>query len=560
MTTVNTPTWGYTHTSAVPAATSASDTGAIEEPTAAASFGRGRRAEALALRRQAAKVAFERAHPPQTPNGDEERYPSRIGNFSKGLPHNRLGEVDPSAYRALLRAIASRRPEDFAAIPMGNKRRLTNPQAGLAFDLEGPDALALAIPPAPRLDSAEAAGEMVELYWMALMRDVPFAHFGCSSLAAEAAAELSGLSAYYGPKVSGRVTQDTLFRGITTGDLKGPYLSQFLLQPIYYGSLVFPQRQETVPARSDWLMGFSDWLKVQDGADVPAEPLDPTPRYMRTLRDLAHYVHVDALYEAYLNAAFILLSISAPVDAGNPYKGPSNQMGFGTYGGPHILSLVTEVATRALKVVWHQKWFVHRRLRPEAYGGLVHLEKSGEADYPVHREMRQAAVLERVSHHSRELAGKASYLLPQAFPEGSPTHPAYGAGHAAVAGACVTILKAFFDESFPLQGARFRDGKELVVSESDDEGLALRRYEGPGAGQLTVGSELDKLAANIGIGRNIAGVHWRSDYTASIRLGEQVAIGILQEQSLGYNEGGSFSLTSFDGQAVTIANGAVRVG
>ncbi len=42
-------------------------------------------------------------------------------------------------------------------------------------------------------------------------------------------------------------------------------------------------------------------------------------------------------------------------------------------------------------------------------------------------------------------AGNA--LLPMAFPEGSPTHPAYGAGHATVAGACVTILKAWFDES-----------------------------------------------------------------------------------------------------------------
>jgi hypothetical protein len=36
-------------------------------------------------------------------------------------------------------------------------------------------------------------------------------------------------------------------------------------------------------------------------------------------------------------------------------------------------------------------------------------------------------------------------LLPMAFQEGSPMHPSYGAGHATVAGACVTILKAFFD-------------------------------------------------------------------------------------------------------------------
>lgn len=40
-----------------------------------------------------------------------------------------------------------------------------------------------------------------------------------------------------------------------------------------------------------------------------------------------------------------------------------------------------------------------------------------------------------------------TYFLPMAFPEGSPTHPSYGSGHATVAGACTTILKAFFDES-----------------------------------------------------------------------------------------------------------------
>lgn len=51
---------------------------------------------------------------------------------------------------------------------------------------------------------------------------------------------------------------------------------------------------------------------------------------------------------------------------------------------------------------------------------------------------------------NRAIGRFGSALLPQAFPEGAPTHPAYGAGHATVAGACVTILKAWFDESFVL--------------------------------------------------------------------------------------------------------------
>jgi hypothetical protein len=50
----------------------------------------------------------------------------------------------------------------------------------------------------------------------------------------------------------------------------------------------------------------------------------------------------------------------------------------------------------------------------------------------------------------------------------------------------------------------------------------------------------------------MAGVHWRTDYTESVKLGEAIAIGILQEQKLTYNEDACFSLTKFDGTAITI--------
>jgi hypothetical protein len=64
-----------------------------------------------------------------------------VASASKGLPHDELGEVDPGAYRTLLRALGSGRPEDFERIPLGvdNARKLLNPQGGLAFDLEEPD-------------------------------------------------------------------------------------------------------------------------------------------------------------------------------------------------------------------------------------------------------------------------------------------------------------------------------------------------------------------------------------------------------------------------------------
>jgi hypothetical protein len=55
-------------------------------------------------------------------------------------------------------------------------------------------------------------------------------------------------------------------------------------------------------------------------------------------------------------------------------------------------------------------------------------------------------------------------------------------------------------------------------------------------------------------------VHWRSDYTESILLGEAVAIGLLQEMSIGFNEDDAFfELTRFDGTRIRIHDGKVRV-
>ena len=46
---------------------------------------------------------------------------------------------------------------------------------------------------------------------------------------------------------------------------------------------------------------------------------------------------------------------------------------------PIFAGTLTEVATKALNVVWYQKWFVHLRCRPEAIGGIVHLNKTGQS-------------------------------------------------------------------------------------------------------------------------------------------------------------------------------------
>jgi hypothetical protein len=70
--------------------------------------------------------------------------------------------------------------------------------------------------------------------------------------------------------------------------------------------------------------------------------------------------------------------------------------------------------------------------------------------------------------------------------------------------------------------------------------------------RLTVEGEINKLVGNIALGRNFAGVHWRSDYAESVLLGEQVAISILCDQRNTYNEAYEFNFRGLDGRLIRI--------
>lgn len=479
-------------------------------------------------------------------NGDELLYPNGIGSYSKGLPHNSNGEVDPVAYAALLDALRIGKSSMFEQIPLGGDRRLTDPQAGLAFDVEGADCFTTIQPPPPAFASREIAAELAENYWMALLRDVPFTQYTGSPIAQAAAADLNLFDAdFKGPKnASGEVTPNLLFRGLTPGDRLGPYMSQFWYMPCFFGANEISQKIRTVlgvgNGGTDYVTDFDTWLSVQTGVSPSvSDRYDSVPRYIRNGRDIGQWVHTDVLFQGYFQAFLVLAgTLGAAFDTGNPYANSTTQAGFGTFGGPHLAAFLCEVATRALKAVWNQKWFVHRRLRPEVYAERVDRRLYHSANYPVHPE-----ILTSLSTASR-LGGyiqSGNAFLPMAFPEGSPTHPAYGAGHGTVAGACVTVLKAWFDEDTVIQ--------DPVVP--DPTGQVTVPYRGRDT--LTVGGELNKIASNIAIGRNIAGVHWRSDATESLILGESVALSVMRDQKRSYNESfDGFSLTKFDGTTIRV--------
>ncbi|ERN41237.1 oxidoreductase [Rubidibacter lacunae KORDI 51-2] len=543
-----------------------------------------------------------------------------------------------------------------------NFRQWEAPTAGVVFDLQGPDAQAVTMPPAPPLLNVngteinpELVFEMAEVYELAVLRDIPFNDFEEKSLnnpeVVDAIARLNSLEfidegtfkveGSRPRKVSttrknpnpggeidnpafGKLDLQTVFRGSSPGVEVGPYLSQFLLignadlngfgriasGKIGYGAIQIDQRLPVAKPGLNYMLTMDDYVKVQrgirppqeiyvndDGLNANPEPLtQPARRFISTPRDLATYVHYDALYEAYLNACLILLGMETPFDpafdhlsgvgvaASNPIT-RRNASGFALYGGPHILNLVTEVSTRALKAVRFQKFSNHIRLRPEALAARLEVVRLATCN-PILKQKLPQSLFDNISTFTQKLedngtlaevsalpGSNGSFFLPMAFPEGSPMHPAYGAGHATVAGACVTILKAFFDTSAVL--AQDEEGKVAFKRFKAGDKAAIYRapqlahpkdapngdlqeeikdpQEDPSATFLTLEGELNKLAANISIGRNMAGVHYFSDYYDSLRMGEEIAIGILEEQVLTYStDPFVLSVPTFDGQVKRI--------
>jgi len=536
--------------------TTTGSSSASNTPTAFGQRNPEQRSEAaFNIRLNAATAEAQLPTPQQLNNQDEVRFPNFIGNFTKALPHDQFGVVNQTAYQSLLTALTSGSPADFENIILGGTMKIGDPQAGLAFDMEGVDSHKVTMPPGPPIDSALRAGEMVELYWAALARDVPFSMYGKEPITQATIADLNRLSNFQGPKVNGLVTPQTLFRGGLAGESIGPAISQFFLMPAQFGALAVndtngnPTQMYNVQAPGiDFMKDVQSFLNVQSG--INADPTvgfnlayGPTPilgpRHLKDGRGLASFVHVDELYQAYFMATLNILDrLQTPFNPGNPYLNYKKQFPFGTFGNPHAITLVAEVSTRALHAQWYQKWFVHRALRPESFGGLVEFKIHKNQPFPVHSDVLNSGALQAILKNN-----KGTALLPMAFPEGCPPFPALGSGHSTVAGACATFIKAFFDENFVIPNP---------VTPSDD-GTHLVPYTGSDAGQITILTEVHKIASNVGMGRVHAGVHWRSDHTEALLLGEAIAISILRDQRNTYNEDfQGFTFTKFDGTKITV--------
>jgi hypothetical protein len=502
---------------------------------------RDRSALALAIREQAALAHYRHGRAANHANGDELRYTDKRGSFSKTLPHDDLGEVDPAAFSQFVAIVERGDPAQFEQVPRDALavERLNDPQAMYAYDFTATDSHATTMAAPPSFASAAMAAEMGELYWHALTIDVPFVEFDTNPLIAAAVSDLSSFSE---PSLGRSLRAATLFRCLFAGVMNGPFVSQFLWLDVPYGPTAIVQRYRVPVPGQRFLTQSDEWLACQRGAAIKNKITYAEPRWAANNADLAAYVHRDFSFQAFMHAALISMSYGpAVLSPTNPYRSSKTQFGDITFGNKMFLTLIAQAALIAQKTSYFHKWLVHRRLRPETMGGRIALQLAGRKNYGIHPDILRSDGVAR----TKSLQGTA--FLPIAYPEGCPTHPSYPAAHACNAGACATLLKAFFDENFVIPNA-------VVANAAGDALLPWRD------GDLTLGGEFEKLAANIAFARHAAGVHYRSDSMAGLLAGEQQGLALLSDYSRTFNERfAGFELMTFGGRRVRIQNGEVEV-
>lgn len=486
-------------------------------------------------------------------NGDEVKYGADsqipfIGSFHKTLPHYSNGTVHVQAYQFFVEeCIAKQNVSACSNIP--GTGMLANPLGGYYVPPSGIPPFAFVIPPPPSVDSAELANMYAEVAWMALVRDVPFSQYNTNAKVQEAAENLSKMASHtdidnvkwkrpIGPE--GQIDAATqLFRLDFQGITEGPMVSQLLFEFFTVDGIVVEPKITTIVPEVDTMTTWTEFLCVQNGRldCMEAPPKDSIPRYIRNARDLGFVSQHDVVTSIYTRAAKIQGLLQPQISF---YGRENRHDGFVTQGLARIHEQIVAVAA-GVSPAWFSKFNVHRAIRPEAYGGLVQQTLNGTI-FPIHESLLNNVVLEKM------VDKWGSTLLPQINDRGCPNHPSYPAGHAMIAGACVTVLKVYMDPD----GTRCYPNP---IKQASVDGLTLNiiRDENTGPNCLTVHGELQKLAHNLSLGRDMSGLHFRSDAVSGILQGEEYAITYLQDQLDRQPECATLKFKSFHGEIITLS-------
>ena len=504
-------------------------------------------------------------------DGSTDYYPYMFG---KTLDHSVSGGFITKADGDLLiEAIKMNTQEKLQAIPMhsASTRKLEGVPVCNSKNNQGKQQYFYPFT-AYGIDSNEHMFEMMEVYAMQIVRDIPFIDWDTDGTVGSVLTPLNAYgSSITGPTVTGSITRQTLLRGFAAEETVGPYVSQFLLHSYTYGNLGVTQKY-MMENDSHSMLSVTGWMGVQQGVTgANIGDVGPTEKFVYSPRMLGSIVHRDPLYQFYYNAALISNASMNAVGYDNSSINSSEWM---DGGPPAVLAHLSEVCGGALRVAWYNKYGQTLRLRPEVLAQRItvaHNNSVLRSAVPKLNTIKTnsdtgAALLtlvnaDNISNSGEALGGK-NYYLDVIYQEGSPTHPSLPAGHATVAGAAVTVLKAML-VTHETNGSRkpwVAAGRTALIADATGDNLIS--YSGGDASSMTIVGELNKLASNVSLGRDFAGVHFREDGTNGMLVGEEYAISFLQSKIAEYGAQangmfGGFDLEKFDGTRVLITKDAV---
>ena len=444
--------------------------------------------------------------------------------YAKLLSHDPRTLLPSKTDQDKLRAcIENPTRKTLAKLPLKSRSKMKHEDiiGHLSFEAAAPDAYsshlcAIAQQYHVSADSVHAFYEMLEVYAMALARDVPFEQWQTDPLIARL---YSSLNAFYSRHRLVGIeppTLNALFRGSAPDVEKGHYISQCLLQDLQHGAM--PLKQEFRP-EMDMKQDAISYIEMIHG--LRTNPLPPIKcQKLHNLRVLASAVHHDPVYIFYFNAAVMLAQ-----KMGFTNRGTDTYSNFLTGGMPDLLTSLAIVARNALRAAWVAKWHM-MKIRPEEMAARFesHVENDDVHLFPqtLETEFQNNDILLLSRQKFKSL------LLTQMYPEGAPTHPSYPAGHATVAGACVTIIKCYIRTHNSNGKIRWVDS--FGIPQSCTRNALVEGIDN----QETVTGELNKLAYNVSLGRNAAGVHFQSDCEGGLRMGEAVAVNYIRSMKENY--------------------------
>ena len=495
-------------------------------------------------------------------NEEEERYECLYynGSYTKGLNHNSItGHLQSSAdYKNFVCALINNNQQKLSLIPMAPKfeLKMVDPLGSLSSPLIGADKCFFHLCNPPTLHSKTGAAEMIELYSMALTRDMSFINYNTNPLITTVLKYMNNEDVLkylqdYSPK--NIINSSTIFRGPFKGDQVGPYISQLLYLNIPMGALTIAQIYEVYISKeasirigitNEWGRNNTEIINIQNTYISRLPPLPPRSsllqRYIFNGRSLAETVHSNPVYQFYYHSTLILNELGALPNPTLPQY--PNQKSF-IIGGESIQCMLGELSGIALEHAWYWKWQVYRKLRPEVFGLWIDNIKNNRVSndkYGIEDLILNNAILNDIKNANSKWGFTDSYTLSLTYREGSPLDPTYPSSHAVVSGACCTLLKIFYDSEqlwSSLPGLSGNINRRILPSnvtgpliQADELGERLVNYTGTDAGKITIYGEINKLASNIGFGRSWAGVNYRTDVTKGILLGEEIAIEYMKDK------------------------------